>query len=152
MEYLEYLYIKYGYFEEQTINLYFEGVKGSETIQKIIDSYSKNEPTKINDIIVNKVRNFGKPGYLDEDGKPIPVENFFIFELEDSFSIAVRASGTEPKIKYYLFGRSQVVGGNDLATAKSEVGEKLKTLADWANKDAHERGEAKSGSKDNAQE
>jgi phosphoglucomutase len=146
LEYLEYLYLKYGYFEEQTVNLYFEGVKGAAIIKKIIDSYSKNKPTKITDIIVKKVRNFGKPGYLDEDGKPVPVENFFIFELEDGFSIAVRASGTEPKIKYYLFGQSNVVGGNGLSAAKSEVGEKLKSLADWANRDAHERGEVESGS------
>ena len=152
LEYLDFLYLKYGYFEEQTINLYFEGVKGSEIIKKIIDSYSQNEPSKINDLIVHKVRNFGKPGYLDEDDKPIPVENFFIFELEDAFSIAVRASGTEPKIKYYLFGRSQVVGGNDLAAAKSEVGEKLKSLADWANKDALERGEVKSVIDESVQE
>ena len=94
LEYLVYLYLKYGYFEEQTVNLSFEGVKGSEIIKKIIDSYSKNEPTKSNDIIVNKVRNFGKAGYLDEDGKPIPVENFFIFELEDAFSIAFLISAS----------------------------------------------------------
>jgi phosphoglucomutase len=147
LEYLEYLYLKYGYFEEQTVNLYFEGVKGSEIIKKIIRSYSKNEPTKINDVAVTKVRDFGKQGYLDEDGKPVPVENFFIFELEDAFSIAVRASGTEPKIKYYLFGRSQVVGKNDLSATKSEVGEKLNFLADWANKDAHERGEVETEGK-----
>ena len=152
LEYLEYLYLKYGYFEEQTVNLYFEGVKGSEIIKKIIGSYSKNEPTKINEIPVSKVRNFGKPGYLDEDDKPVPLENFFIFELEDAFSIAVRASGTEPKIKYYLFGRSQVVGKHDLSGAKSEVGEKLKSLADWANKDARERGEVESERKDSGDE
>jgi len=152
LEYLEYLYLKYGYFEEQTVNLYFEGVKGSEIIKKIIGSYSKNEPTKINDILVRKVRNFGKPGYLDEDDKPVPLENFFIFELEDDFSIAVRASGTEPKIKYYLFGRSQVVGKHDLSGAKSEVGKKLKALADWANKDARERGEVESERKDSGDE
>ena len=129
-----------------------ESINRPEIIKKIIDSYSQNEPSKINDLIVHKVRNFGKPGYLDEDDKPIPVENFFIFELEDAFSIAVRASGTEPKIKYYLFGRSQVVGGNDLAAAKSEVGEKIKSLADWANKDARERGEVETERKDSGDE
>ena len=45
-----------------------------------------------------------------------------------------------------------MVGKHDLSVAKSEVGEKLKSLADWANKDARERGEVESEGKDSGDE
>ncbi|MFP6887448.1 MAG: phospho-sugar mutase [Opitutales bacterium] len=140
LDFLENLYGKYGYFEENTANFYFEGATGADVIRNIIESYSEKTPSEINGVLVRKAKNFGRTGYLDEDEKPLAIENFFMFELENDYTVAVRASGTEPKIKYYLFGRAKVSSRDSLAGTKNEVGKNLEALAKWAKVDANERG------------
>jgi phosphoglucomutase len=77
------------------------------------------------------------------EGEKIPKQKMLIFELMDGTRIAVRGSGTEPKLKYYLFGRKQPRNGNfdpdELATIKTKVGEWLNAIWDWIQKDARAR-------------
>ena len=61
-------------------------------------------------------------------------------DLADGRSFAVRPSGTEPKIKYYLFGKA--APGGDLAGAKARVGSGLDTLWQWIEQDAASRRKA----------
>ena len=150
LEFMDDLYEKYGYYEEKTVNLYFEGATGANIISNIIESYSKNTPEIINELAVTKARNFGNPGYLDEDEKPLATENLFMFHLESDYIVAVRASGTEPKIKYYLFGMAKASGRDSLSGAKNEVGNNLGSLAKWAEVDANERGGIVPDTGDNA--
>jgi phosphoglucomutase len=58
-------------------------------------------------------------------------------DLEDGRSFAVRPSGTEPKIKFYLFGKA--APGGDLAAAKAKVRADLETLWAWIESDAASR-------------
>jgi phosphoglucomutase len=66
-----------------------------------------------------------------------------IFELEDGTRIAVRPSGTEPKIKYYLFAQRRPDNGTfesaELNRIKAEVSEKLDRFWDWLKNDAESR-------------
>jgi phosphoglucomutase len=66
-----------------------------------------------------------------------------ILELEDRTRIAVRASGTEPKIKYYLFAQERPKHGKfapaELNRIKSETGPRLERLWLWLQKDADAR-------------
>ena len=79
----------------------------------------------------------------DVEGDLVPKEKMSIFELEDGTRIAVRPSGTEPKIKYYLFGRRRPENGKfdsaEISRIKAQVGEKLDRLWDWLQKDTEER-------------
>ena len=56
---------------------------------------------------------------VDAEGDPIPAEKMLFIDLVDGRSFAVRPSGTEPKIKYYLFAHS--APGTELIAAKAEV-------------------------------
>ena len=61
-----------------------------------------------------------------------------MLELENGFSVAIRPSGTEPKIKYYLFGRGEK-NSPDLGKSKDEVSAKIKEISEWLVSDAKER-------------
>jgi phosphoglucomutase len=92
---------------------------------------------------VTSIRNFETDEIKDAEGDEIPKEKMSIFDLEDKTRIAVRPSGTEPKIKYYLFGQSRPKDGKldstELECIKAEVGEKLDRLWDWLQEDAQAR-------------
>ena len=119
--------------------MYFEGASGAGKISKIVDSYIENPPSEIGGIKVNKHKNFGNEGYKDEDGDRIPLENFHILELENNFTFAVRASGTEPKIKFYVFGNEAVNNRDELIKVKTKLSDKIMNLSDKIKTDALER-------------
>ena len=70
----------------------------------MVESYRKTPLKQILEYEVTKTRDFSEGGYIDEDNVDLPKQNFIQLTLENGFSIAIRPSGTEPKIKYYLFG------------------------------------------------
>ena len=142
IEYLDSIYLKYGYFDQNTINIYFDGATGAVKIQKIIDSYIENPPKEIGGIRILSIKDFGKSGFKDEDGDPIPLEKFYYIELENGYYYAVRASGTEPKIKFYLFGKEIVNQMEDLDEIKNRVSDQLISLSTGIEKDAHQRAES----------
>ena len=79
---------------------------------------------------VTSIRNFETETIRDVEGDEIPKEKMSIFELEDRTRIAVRASGTEPKIKYYLFAQRRPDNGKfDSATLGRS---KAKWAKDWS--------------------
>ena len=137
-DFLDALYKKYGFHFEKTENLYFEGAEGSDTIAKLAASYRKTPLSAIDGIAVSKTKDFLESGYIDEDEDPLPVENFLQMTLENGYSIAIRPSGTEPKIKYYLFGCGEK-NATDLEASKDEVTQKIETMAKWLVEDARER-------------
>ncbi len=142
-ELLDSIYCEFGYFEEKNGSLAFEGADGAVKIRRLLASYEENPPRKILDADVTGIRNFATETIRDSEGDEIPKEKMLIFELADKARIAVRGSGTEPKIKYYLFAQRRPAEGRlapeDLRSAKSEIGERLHALWDWLQVDAQER-------------
>ncbi|MBT5717461.1 MAG: phospho-sugar mutase [Opitutae bacterium] len=137
-QFLDNLYKKYGYHEEKTENLYFEGAEGNETIKKLAASYRTQKLKSIAGQKVIKIKDFLEKGYIDEDEEELPQENFLMLELENGFTVAIRPSGTEPKIKYYLFGRGEK-NALDLDKSKKEVSTKIKEISEWLVSDAEDR-------------
>ncbi len=142
-ELLDAIYAEFGYFEEKNGAMVFEGADGAEKIKRLLASYEAKPPHEMSGIAVSGVRDFEKETIHDVEGDVIPKEKMLIFELADKTRIAVRGSGTEPKIKYYLFGQHQPVGGKlsaeELQQAKSDVGQRLTRLWDWLQADSARR-------------
>ncbi len=141
LDYLDTIYLKYGYFDQKTVNLYFEGASGAKKIENIVQSYIDNPPKKVDDLEVKSRKDFAKTGLIDEDGDPIPQEKFQYMELENDYYFAVRASGTEPKIKFYIFGKEVPKNLDELPQIRNRVGDQLKSLAGVIENDARERAE-----------
>jgi phosphoglucomutase len=129
-EYLDSLYLQHGYYEEKTINIYFEGAAGSQKIKNILESYRSDPPKAFGDVTVSGFTDFGKDEIIDADGKRIAPQDLYFLELSNGYSFAVRGSGTEPKIKFYVFGRSDVTDLEELAEVKVAASKVMeKTLA-----------------------
>lgn len=138
-DYLNALYLQHGYYEEKTINIYYEGAAGSRRIKNIIDSYRNNVPKSFGGIGVRSLTDFGKDEIFDADGERIPPQEFYFLELNNGYSFALRASGTEPKIKFYVFGRSELDDLEKLDEVKAAASEVMQSLLTDIEADARKR-------------
>src|SRR5260370_19769801 len=140
---LDQIFAAFGYFAEKNGSLVFEGAEGANKIARLVKSYASDPFSEVLGSKVTTINNFETETIRDIEGDVIPKEKMSIFELEDQTRIAVRPSGTEPKIKYYLFAQCRPQKGKfdsvELERIKSEVGEKLDRLWVWLQKDAHSR-------------
>ena len=91
---LEDIYEKYGYYLEIGESIVLKGIEGKEKITTKMDTLRKEKLEIIEDEKVLNVRDYEK----DEKQK----SNVLYYELENDGWIAVRPSGTEPKIKFYI--------------------------------------------------
>ena len=132
-----------GYFHEKNASIYFEGAEGADKIARLLESYANKPAKEIAGSRVTGITDFEKQTIRDVEGDVIPKQKMSIFELEDNTRIAVRGSGTEPKIKYYLFAQRRPQAGkleaNQLQKIKSEIGTRLETVWKWVERDAHGR-------------
>ncbi|MFZ1221467.1 MAG: phospho-sugar mutase [Chthoniobacterales bacterium] len=140
---LDEIFSEFGYFEEYTGSLTFEGAEGAESIQRLLASYVTKPPYEMLGAKLVQVKNFETDTYRDIEGDEIPKEKMLTYEFGDHTRVAVRASGTEPKIKYYVFAqrrpRNAKFKAAELAAMKSEVGQHLKRVWDWLREDAATR-------------
>ena len=141
MEALDRLYLEHGFFAERMINIYYEGAIGAKKIANILKSYRDNPPKNFGDIKVNSVKDFGVSDIYDEDGEMISKQDFFFLECSNGYSFAVRGSGTEPKIKFYVFAQKSLSDGRQLSEIKSEVGSDMKAFMELIETDAYTRAE-----------
>ena len=141
---LDQVYCEVGYFLERNESKVFEGASGAAQIAKLADSYGSNPPKEVDGSAVIKVRDFRKDEIKDEEGEIVMKEKMLFVDLADGRSFAVRPSGTEPKIKYYMFGRSvpaagQSLSADELTAAKAKVTEGLASMWAWLDKDIDAR-------------
>jgi phosphoglucomutase len=138
LKFLDTIYQKYGFHLEKTENIYFEGAEGSATITRLVESYRSNAMNELAGFQVIKSKDFSNEGYVDEDEENLPLQNFIQLQLENGFTISIRPSGTEPKIKYYLFGCSEP-NPVDLLQAKEQVTSTIEKIQEWLVEDAQSR-------------
>jgi phosphoglucomutase len=140
---LDQIYCEIGFYLEKNGALTFEGAEGAAKIQRLLATYVSDPPNEMLGSKVVGVKNFETDTIRDVEGDTIPREKMLIFELADRTRIAVRGSGTEPKIKYYLFAQRRPEGAgftsSQLAAIKTEIAAKLEELWGWLQKDAANR-------------
>ena len=98
---LQELYKKYGYFKEKTISLTLKGIEGLAKIKEIIIYFRENDIKEFNNTKVVDLKDYQKG--IDD----LPKSNVLKYFLEDGSWIAVRPSGTEPKLKFYVAVKGQ---------------------------------------------
>ncbi len=91
---------KYGYCAEAPFSLVRKGQEGAEQIARIMEQFREKSPDQYGGVRVTEKIDYLK-GWRD-----IPPQNALKFRMEDGSWFAVRPSGTEPKIKFYLYSRS----------------------------------------------
>ena len=109
------LYEEFGYYQNSLHSVSFEGQSGLEQMQKVMESLRNDSPRKIAGFEVQTAVD-----YLQRV-VGLPPSNVLEYRLENGAKVILRPSGTEPKLKMYLFSR-----GVSLQEAKDQL-EQLKT-------------------------
>ena len=103
---IEEIYKEYGYYAEKTISVTLSGVDGAEQIKAIMAKFRNNAPKEWNSTAITVVEDFKAQTATAADGTvtnlTTPPSDVLKYTLADGSWIAVRPSGTEPKIKFYI--------------------------------------------------
>lgn len=117
---LQDIFEEFGYFEEKTISVTMSGIEGSGKIKALMAKCREQAPTEFAGIQVAQTEDFKELTRTFADGQTeqlqTPPSDVLKYHLEDGSWIAIRPSGTEPKIKFYLATK---------ATSSSEASEKI---------------------------
>jgi phosphomannomutase len=130
LSYLDELYLKYGYYQEHLISVVKKGKKGAEEISKMMKNFRENPYTEIAGQKVVRIEDYQKSESRDLVNNSniqidIPKSNVLIFYTKDGSKIAMRPSGTEPKIKFYISVNSK---SKNCVVAKKNNQEKLEAI------------------------
>jgi phosphoglucomutase len=144
---LDRIFSEFGFYLERGESLTMEGAEGAAQIKKLVDSYASKPPTAIDGAAVSSTTNFATETIHDAEGDRIPPEAMLMITLADNRRIAVRPSGTEPKIKYYMFAAEPLSGGktvssSELESTKTRVNASLDRLWNEVKADAAARAAA----------
>jgi phosphoglucomutase/phosphomannomutase len=133
-DFLGSLHHKHGYHREMLINLFMEGSEGMAAMQRLMTSFRKSPPEQLAGIKIARVRDYGNATTTIVDtGQTEPLEgpsgDMVIMDLADEGNyVAVRPSGTEPKIKLYVFTRLSPQESADLDKASETLASRLEAL------------------------
>ena len=124
---IEEIYKEYGYYAEKTISVTLSGVDGAEQIKAIMAKFRNNAPKEWNATAITVVEDFKAQTATASDGTvtalTTPPSDVLKYTLADGSWIAVRPSGTEPKIKFYIavVGESNEDSQAKIANIEAEI-------------------------------
>ena len=124
---IEEIYKEYGYYAEKTISVTLSGVDGAEQIKAIMAKFRNNSPKEWNATAITVVEDFKAQTATAADGTvtnlTTPPSDVLKYTLADGSWIAVRPSGTEPKIKFYIavVGESNEESQAKIANIEAEI-------------------------------
>lgn len=127
------LYVEHGCFKEKLISLTKKGIEGAEEIKQMMVDARQNPLTVINGSKVVKIEDYesatsknlvtGETTSID-----IPKSNVIIYYTEDGSQVALRPSGTEPKIKFYVSVNAPLDTTENFKTLEADLDTKTETI------------------------
>lgn len=103
---LQDIFEEYGYYAEKTISVTLSGAEGAEQIKTIMGNLRNEAPKSFADVAVSLTEDFKTSKAMDADGNEkaidMPASDVLKYTLADETWLAIRPSGTEPKIKFYI--------------------------------------------------
>ena len=124
---IEEIYKEYGYYAEKTISVTLSGVDGAEQIKAIMAKFRNNAPKEWNGTAITVVEDFKAQTATAADGTvtnlTTPPSDVLKYTLADGSWVAVRPSGTEPKIKFYIavVGETNEDSQTKIANIEAEI-------------------------------
>lgn len=133
-EFLDELFLKYGYHGEELVTIRMEGSDGMRRMEALMAKFRAEPPSELGGVKVHSMRDYstGKRIYPDGSSEPIqgPTGNLVIFDTEiEGNYVAARPSGTEPKVKFYMFTYKAPAEIQDLQQVKTEMAQRLSGFA-----------------------
>lgn len=100
------LFQEFGYFEEKTISITMPGIEGAQAIKELMANLRVEPLTELAGVAVESTEDYGSQTKTSQNGEKVtmalPAANVIKYLLEDGSWLAIRPSGTEPKIKFYI--------------------------------------------------
>jgi phosphoglucomutase/phosphomannomutase len=136
LEFLDDLFIDVGHHAERLINKILEGREGLARINQLMKAFRERPPRDLGGLTITEVSDYQSHEIraISRNAAPRPLPqpsgDLLIFHTErPGTRFAVRPSGTEPKIKFYLFASTEVAGPDHLESAKIETARRLEQMA-----------------------
>lgn len=132
-QYLEQMYVDFGFYKEHLISLTKKGIEGANLIKQMMIDLRENPLSEINGQRVVCVEDYQSSKGKDfmnntEFDITVPKSNVLIYYLEDGSKICARPSGTEPKIKFYFSVNCAIDSVNDIPEAEKQLDQKIKNI------------------------
>ncbi|MEM6978788.1 MAG: phospho-sugar mutase [Planctomycetota bacterium] len=130
-DYMADLYRQHGLHRENLINVFMEGSEGMAAMQRLMQSFREKPPESLGNINVGGVRDYlsqTRTQLTTGQSEPLPGPNgnLIIMDLEAAGNyVAVRPSGTEPKVKFYIFTRLNPEDSQDLTAADDVLSSRI---------------------------
>jgi phosphomannomutase len=126
---LQEIHLKHGLFKEKLISLTKKGINGVREINKIMEEFRSNPPNKIDESIIVKTDDFQSSISTDNNKLKttisLPKSNVLIFTTNDGTKVALRPSGTEPKIKFYISVNGKVDDKHNYSNLEDKLENKI---------------------------
>ncbi|WP_282135625.1 phospho-sugar mutase [Seonamhaeicola maritimus] len=127
------LYVEHGFYKEKLVSLTKKGIEGAEEIKQMMVDARENPLTEVNGAKVVKVEDYQlsvSKNMITGEESPIdiPKSNVLIYYTEDGSQVALRPSGTEPKIKFYVSANTTLDNLAAFKTTEQELDTKLDTI------------------------
>lgn len=132
-EWLQELYVKYGFYREGLVSVVRKGKEGAELIQQMMVDFRANPPKSILGSPVVRINDFKTLETIDlTTGKKEPIQeessNVLQWFTEDGTKVSVRPSGTEPKIKFYFGVKAELKSIADYDKVLAELDAKIEGI------------------------
>ena len=132
-DYMIECYNLYCPYKERLISYKLEGLDGEKQIKKMMKNYRENPPKKINNQSIRFIKDYLYSTKTDVKSKKLypinlPKSDVIIFILKDNSNIAIRPSGTEPKIKFYFSVNNKSFKNKDWESTEKELDERIDSI------------------------